>query len=227
MKIDRTWAVFFDAGHTLLHPRRSVGSVYAEVAEHYGVKANEDRLDAGFRSAWKKLKVPGSQDVGRDEKEWWKAVVTEAWIEIDDFERLPFDDYFEVVYAAFARPELWSLYSDCRDLLEWLQQQGIVCGILSNWDERLRPLLKGHEVGHYFDPVIISSEQGVSKPNVDIFRIAENATPEHCVKYLLVGDDLECDQHGAARAGWNYFEVNRPQQTLDHFLADLIANYEE
>lgn len=227
MKIGQSWAVFFDAGHTLLHPKRSVGSVYAEVAEHYGVQADAALLDAGFRSAWKELKVPASQDVGRDEKRWWKDVVREAWKGANGFEYLPFDDYFETVYNEFARPELWSVYPDVWDLLNWLREREIVCGILSNWDERLRPLLAGHQLEVYFDPLIISAEVGVSKPAPEIFKIAEKVVNAKCDKYLLVGDDEACDEAGAHGAGWSYFKVDRPGQNLDTLLADVQLNYKE
>jgi len=215
MKIDRDWVVFFDAGHTLLHPKRSVGSVYAEVAEHYGVKADAGQLGAGFRAAWKRMKVPAAHDARRNEKLWWKQVVEQTWHEIASFENLPFDDYFETVYDAFARPGLWSVYPDVWELLDWLKQQEIPCGILSNWDERLWPLLTGHGLTDYFDPVIISAEHGVSKPDTEIFRIAEQSTPVECFKYLLVGDDNECDCGGAKSAGWEFYHVQRPDQDLD------------
>ncbi|MEM6885756.1 MAG: HAD-IA family hydrolase [Verrucomicrobiota bacterium] len=227
MKVDLTAAVYFDAGHTLLHPRQSVGLVYSEVAERFGVKEEAELLDAGFRVAWKKLKVPSGENVRRDEKEWWKRIVRETWRDSELMEQLPFNDYFETVYQEFARPELWSVYPDVWELLEWINKHGITCGILSNWDDRLHPLLSGHGLARYFDPVIISAEHGVSKPSPDIFKIAEALTSDKCNKYLLVGDDAECDQEGAKNAGWEFYHVQRPHQNLTNLLNLFAKSYLE
>lgn len=122
MKLDKTCAIFFDAGHTLLYPTQSIGSVYAQVADEFGVEADAELLDRGFKAAWEKLKVPAEElQVPRDEKLWWKQVVHETWRDIESVSQLPFDDYFENVYAAFARPELWATYPDIWPVLDWIK----------------------------------------------------------------------------------------------------------
>ncbi|MEM1156665.1 MAG: HAD-IA family hydrolase [Verrucomicrobiota bacterium] len=227
MKLDTSWAIFFDAGHTLLHPNVSIGAVYAEIACRYGVAADAEQLDTGFRVAWSQMKIRSGKEKIPNEKEWWKVVVQRSWIDLECFQDLPFDDYFEAVYSEFARPELWSLYPDVRNLLDWLCHRNICCGILSNWDERLRHILAGHAIDDCFDPIIISGEQQVHKPDLEIFAIAEQQTSANIYNYVLVGDDPDCDRLGAENAGWSFYHVNRPQQDLTDFLMLLKAAYKD
>lgn len=226
MKLDSSWTVFFDAGHTLLYPCQSIGSVYADVALRFGVESDPELLDERFRDAWQQLKVPRDSRLKRNEKDWWKSIVKLTWKDTEQWSHLPFDEYFEAVFDEFAKPELWAVYPDVRELLDWLQQHHIPCGILSNWDERLRPLLTGHELNHYFDPIIISSEHGYSKPSVELFRIAENEATKSS-KYLLVGDDTDCDRAGANAAGWEFFHIVRPKQDGRYLLKVLDEHYIE
>ena len=41
-------AVFFDAANTLLYPYPSVGAVYAQVAERYGVSTSAEAVQRAF-----------------------------------------------------------------------------------------------------------------------------------------------------------------------------------
>lgn len=75
--------------------------------------------------------------------------------------------------------------------------------------------------------MIISSEQGAAKPALEIFRKAEAAAPHLCNEFLLVGDDVECDQVGAKSAGWNFYKIDRPVQCMEQLLNFLESNYEE
>ena len=45
-------AVFFDAANTLLYPYPSVGEVYAQVAQRYGVETTGAAVQRAFREAW-------------------------------------------------------------------------------------------------------------------------------------------------------------------------------
>jgi len=227
VKLDQNTAIFFDAGHTLLYPKVSVGAVYADIARQFGVISSADQLDDGFRSAWKQMKIAAADEPQRDDKQWWKKVVHCSWSGFGPLEQLPFDDYFEIVYSEFARPERWSVYPDVRKILAWICDRNIRCGIISNWDERLRPVLVGHSLLEYFDPIIISAEQGESKPSPKIFRIAESQTGAGVDSYWLVGDDIECDQCGAESVGWNFFHVNRPHQNLEDLLKLLKHAYKD
>jgi putative hydrolase of the HAD superfamily len=113
----------------------------------------------------------------------------------------PKADSFDELYERFAQPESWSIYEDVLPTIETLIDRGIDLGIISNWDERLRPLLKRLKIDGYFRVIIISQEIGFQKPSDVIFHeaVRKFTCPASCV--LHVGDGEMEDMEGARRAG--------------------------
>ena len=82
---------------------------------------------------------------------------------------------------------------------------GLKLGIVSNFDTRLRPILKELSLDQLFDAIVISAEVGVEKPNPTIFEAAcqqLGVLPEEAVH---VGDDR---RHVALR-----IEISTPLPT--------------
>lgn len=214
-------AVFFDAGGTLLRTAEPVGRTYARLAGHYGWEVAEGPLEQGFRAAWKKRVAAGAGADGTLGREGWKKILR-ASVEVggvpDDF---PFQDYFEEVYAHFARPDAWRDFPETEEVLTRLQEKGFRTGILSNWDPRLRQVLAGFDWASRLDPVLISEEVGAEKPGTEIFRKAEQAGGLAAGECALVGDDPISDRGGAERAGWRWALVSRPERGLGDALASL------
>jgi putative hydrolase of the HAD superfamily len=215
--------LFFDVGGTLIRTAQPVGFYYAAMASHYGVKAEAEELQAGFKKAWKKnaLRDPVEGARVKDDKAWWKSVVKDSWAESILPESFPFDDYFEELYAWFERPELWRVYPEVEGVLEELRSEGVRMGVLSNWDRRLRTILKGLELDFYFEAMLISSELGVEKPHRLIFDKALECFQIKAGQAVLIGDEEVYDQAGAIAAGWNYALVRRPEKDLRDALAEL------
>lgn len=214
-------AVFFDAGGTLLRTAEPVGRTYAHLASHYGWQAEEARLEQGFRIAWKKRAAGAASAEGTLGREGWKKILR-ASVEAGNLpDGFPFEDYFEEVYAHFARPDAWRDFPETEGVLDGLQGRGIRTGILSNWDPRLRQVLTGFDWAEKVDPILISEEVGSEKPDPAIFRKAEQMGgwgPHECA---LIGDDPILDRGGAERAGWRWALVGRPERGLRAALADL------
>ncbi|MBM4455421.1 MAG: HAD-IA family hydrolase [Verrucomicrobia bacterium] len=214
-------AVFFDAGGTLLRTAEPVGRTYARFASHYGWPAEEEPLDHGFRTAWKKRSAEGAGLDGTLGREGWKRIL-KASVEAGGLpEGFPFDDYFDEVYAHFARPDAWRDFPETEAVLARLHERGIRTGILSNWDPRLRQVLAGFRWAERLDPVLISEEVGAEKPGLEIFRKAEQAGGVTAGECALVGDDPHSDQRGAEGAGWRWALVSRPERGLEEALASL------
>ncbi len=214
-------AVFFDAGGTLLRTAEPVGRTYARLAGHYGWQAEEKPLDHGFRTAWKKRIAEGAGGDGTLGREGWKKILKSS-VEAGGVPGgFPFDDYFEEVYAHFARPDAWRDFPETEGVLTRLHERGIRTGILSNWDPRLRQVLAGFSWAERLDPVLISEEVGAEKPDPEIFRKAEQAGGLIAGQCALVGDDPISDQLGAKGAGWRWALVSRPKLGLGEALAQL------
>jgi len=214
-------AVFFDAGGTLLRTAEPVGRTYARFASHYGWQAEEEILDLGFRAAWKKRVTEGAQADGTLGKEGWRKILRVS-VEAGGLPKgFPFEDYFEEVYAHFARPDAWRDFPETEGVLTRLQARGIRTGILSNWDPRLRQVLAGFGWAERLDPVLISEEVGAEKPGQEIFRKAEQAGGFVAGECALVGDDPISDRQGAEAAGWRWALVSRPETGLGEALVSL------
>ena len=149
-------AVTFDIGGTLIEPWPSVGYVYAVVAERHGIKVEPEILNQRFAAAWQAKKKFGYK------KADWSELVDQTFAGLTP--KLPSASFFAELYEEFSKPAAWHVYEDVRPCLERLRQAGYKLGIISNWDERLRPLLKALGLDRYFDAIIISCEAGHHKP---------------------------------------------------------------
>ena len=127
-------AVTFDVGGTLIKPSPSVGDIYAEVAARHGVKKiSAETLNRRFAAAWKGLK-----NFNHTRAEW-AALVDETF---GASGVKPSETFFPEIYDRFAEPEAWHVFEDVLPAFDALAAMDINLGIVSNWDERLRPLLE-------------------------------------------------------------------------------------
>ena len=75
---------------------------------------------------------------------------------------------FEVIKR---RPKEYNRLNQPRDVLRKLKKRGLVLGVISNSDGRVRRLLKKFNLLDYFSVVIDSSIAGVEKPDKNIFHL--------------------------------------------------------
>ena len=182
-------AITFDVGGTLIEPWPSVGHVYAEVAEAHGVEFTPDDLNGRFRAAWKAKR--NFQHSRSD----WAALVRAT------FRTPEADMFFDELYDRFASAKVWRVFDDVRPALLRLKGEGMKLAIISNWDERLRPLLDQLELTAFFDAIVVSSEVGHCKPSPEIFREALRLLGLRAEQVLHVGDSETEDVLGAQGVG--------------------------
>ncbi len=204
MRLDRYRAVFFDVGGTLLKVHPSVGHVYAEHARDFGFRGSPEALNRSFREAWRSL--GGMESLGRKtgpevERAFWREVVRRTFEPFGGIE--PFDDYFERLYEAFRRKDPWRLYEDVAEsrILERLHRRGVVMGVISNWDSRLRDILDQVGLGDYFRFVLASTVVGAAKPDPRIFQEGLALSGVKAQEACHIGDEPETDLRGAQAAG--------------------------
>jgi len=80
---------------------------------------------------------------------------------------------------------------------------------VSNFAPTLRTILRHKSILHYFDPIIISTEVGVEKPNPAIFRLALERSGLKAERVLHVGDHDVNDIWAARQAGITAVKVLR------------------
>ena len=199
--------VFFDAAETLFHIKGSVAEIYLRHAVKHGFKQTPESLTAikqafsrSFKDAPPPVFAPTEPTaLKQSERLWWFDIVHNVFYRVGMFEG--FDEFFEEVFEVFADPKTWTLYPETEAVLRQLKDRGLELGIISNFDSRLFPVLRGLGIERYFDTVTISSLAQAAKPAPKIFQSAlekHAADPEDA---LHIGDSLREDVEGAVKAG--------------------------
>ena len=195
-------AVTFDVGGTLIQPWPSVGHVYAEVAARHGLTdLSVEMLNQRFKAAWR---VCASFGHARED---WRGLVDEVFRSATREAVDP--EMFDELYERFSEPGAWRVFDDVLPALEKLTSLGVRRAIISNWDERLRILLKRLQLNQYFETFTISCEVGLVKPSPRLFEIAAQSLGLVPSSILHVGDSIELDLEPARRAGFRALIVDR------------------
>ena len=199
LKLTRIEGVTFDAGGTLIEPWPSVGAVYAEVARDFGITCHADRLTAQFKDAWT------LQTAFRYTRQEWAAIVRHSFAGVADVS----DRLFDAIYERFSEPRSWLIYDDVIPTLQKLEELGVKLAVVSNWDERLEPLLEELGLATYFDVIVVSSLVGAHKPDERIFRRAAAELALSPENILHVGDNWREDVEGSRGAGGKAMRIRR------------------
>jgi putative hydrolase of the HAD superfamily len=199
-------AITFDVGGTLIHPWPSVGHVYSEVAARHGYRdLPVDTLNQQFAAAWA---AKGAFNHSRAE---WLALVKQTFAGM--LADVAVEKFFDDLYAHFAKREAWQVFEDVQPALEHLRRSGLLLGVISNWDERLRPLLEELQLSQNFPVIVISNEVGAVKPDCAIFQRAVDLLGVPAGTILHVGDSFDEDVTGAERAGMSALLLDRKGKT--------------
>jgi putative hydrolase of the HAD superfamily len=195
-------AVTFDVGHTLIEPRDSVGNIYAEIAARHGRPGLAPaELDRRFLTV---LQARGGAVNTRTD---WEEIVDDTFAGL--ISPLPSATFFPELFERFARASEWRIYDDVLPTLEALARRGVRLGIISNWDDRLRPLLAALNLASHFEVAMISAEFGCSKPAREIFDSMAHLLGLPPAEILHVGDSWSADVAGARAAGFQACQIAR------------------
>ena len=205
-------AVFFDVGGTLLRVEPSVGEVYAKYARSFGFRGSGEELDHQFRKQWSKsggIESLGKKSGEAAEKKFWRNLVFQVFEPsggLNDFEH-----YFETVYEAFTKKDHWHVFEDVvgSGIFDKLKHDGIILGVVSNWDSRLHTILKNTNLSGYFDFILASAQVGSAKPDKTIFVEALRRSGVHSQEACHIGDEPHADVQGAKNAGIDAILIDR------------------
>lgn len=207
-------AVTFDVGHTLIEPRDSVGNIYAEIAARHGRPGlSPAELDRRFLTV---LQARGGAVNTRAD---WAEIVDDTFVGL--ISPAPSETFFPELFERFAQASEWRIYDDVRPTLKELARLGIRLGIISNWDDRLRPLLAALELAPHFEVTMVSAEFGCSKPAREIFDSAAKLFGLPPDEILHVGDNWNADVEGARAVGFRSVQIMRGSPAGDDRLASL------
>ena len=117
-------------------------------------------------------------------------------------------------------------------LLDECEAAGVKMGVITNGPFS-HQVQKFHTLGldKWFteDQLIVSAGVGVAKPDVQIFRMAEEKWGMEPENTFMIGDSLENDIAGAKNAGWKTIWMNHHRYTVPEGMEkpDYIAYTEE
>lgn len=195
-------AIVLDAVGTLIHPEPPVAIAYARAAAEQGIDLDRavirdrfhdcfhyDSLDAGLGAY--------STDEATEQRRW-RRIVANVLPEVPDLERA-----FSSLWEHFARPESWRLDPKDAEAVRTCRAMGFQIRVASNFDARLRRVLKGFpELEHQHEEILISSEIGVRKPHPGFYEAVGSHVGLSHDRVLFVGDDRENDFLAPRRAGF-------------------------
>ncbi len=216
-------AIFFDAVGTLFRLTKTVGDHYAYVGREVGLDLNPQNLERAFHAAWKQIPQRAAIDGPRenDDKGWWRELVDLVLEQVapalSEFDR---DNFFEIAYEHFAEAGVWEIYPEVPGVLGQLRRRFQLAAI-SNFDGRLRFILRHLGISKFFSHVFISSELGADKPDSEIYRRALKLIDRKPTEVLHVGDDSQRDWEAAGAAGLSVFRLDRPKNSLRDLLTIL------
>jgi putative hydrolase of the HAD superfamily len=225
-------AVLFDAVGTLIVPDPPVAEAYHLAAWSCGSQLSLAQVRARFHAAWNArtlarrdlaagelARLPTSEAA---EREFWREIVAQVFDDVaDEHERL-----FESLWDHFAQPHHWRVFADVAGVWNALQARGYLLGIASNFDQRLRGILRAHAPLDRCEALFVSSQIGFPKPAPQFFAAVEQRLQLPAERILLVGDDEVNDLQGARAAGWQAVLLARgvPSERDDSIqsLAELL-----
>lgn len=205
--MQRPQVIFLDAVGTLFGVKGSVGAVYSEIAQQFGVEVSDQAINQAFLQSFQAAAppvFPGTklQEIPECEFKWWQNIAEHTFLRAGVLHQFQdFSTFFVKLYSHFATAEPWFVYHDIRPNLERWRETGIELGVLSNFDSRLYSVLQALELNQFFTSVTISTEVGAAKPDPKIFAAAlfkHNCLPESA---WHIGDSYNEDCQGARAAG--------------------------
>jgi putative hydrolase of the HAD superfamily len=103
----------------------------------------------------------------------------------------------------------WLPFSGVSEVLAELKKRSIRLGIISNWDQTARDVLRASGLIDFFDHLVISCEVDCVKPDKRIFEIALGMAAVSAHDCIHIGDNYYDDALGSRKVGMDALIINR------------------
>ena len=158
---------------------------------------------------------------GHGEKGQGYARLVREW-QLDKALALRLFDHFLATYAGLCVPS-----EDTASMLRELRERGLKLGVITNGPSALqRRKLAALALDRSFDTILVSGEEGVRKPDAEIFRRALGRLEVAAHEAMFVGDHPVADVEGAHGAGllavWMFVPYWPPPQVPSPRVIDFL-----
>ncbi len=143
----------------------------------------------------------------------------------DSFKNFGFDDinFSKQISEAYINiaPHSTELKPGCIETLEVLHKKFPLHVITNGFTEIQHIKIDSCGLRKYFGNIIISEQYNSTKPNIEIFRVAEKLASTQKEKCVMIGDSIISDIEGAVGAGWKAIHYNEKDSIAKRDLRDL------
>ncbi|WCO02518.1 HAD family hydrolase [Psychroserpens ponticola] len=188
--------ILFDAANTLIH-KPSLWDNFANVLKVEGYDVSIKELKNKHKLLSEFIKFP---DV--TSQEFYSTFNKELLHALGIIET---PQLLEQIFSA-CKYLPWEVFEDTKYLSKLERYE---LGVLSNFNSNLRTLLKDKLPDINFKHIIISEEEGVSKPNIEFFECAIQKIGLKPNEILYIGDSLKLDVIPALQLGFQVKLIDR------------------
>jgi putative hydrolase of the HAD superfamily len=209
--------VFFDAGDTLLRPHPSFSELFSATARAHGVEISAEDVhrvqqelaphlvDLAEDVEGESLTYEGSSLSKEESERFWMHLYRRLLKELGIVD----ESLVRRLFGTFSSSASYKLFDDVLPTLDAIAGAGYRMGLISNFERWLEEMLVELEVGHHFEPAIISGVEGVEKPDPRIYELALERAGVSAEQAVHVGDSPEMDVRPASSLGIRGILVDR------------------
>lgn len=204
--------ITFDITGTLLKYRSSPAVEYLKTLNKYGIEVKLTTLEDLINKNWHfmtKTHPNFGLHTGLEWDNYWRTYARNVFREAFQIENItdnvPLKAIIDDLMKTYSTGETFKVQNGAIALLEYLKKEEVPLGVISNYDPRVRYMIKNLGLSHYFQFILTSYEVGFEKPDIKIFREAESYVTKGINRelFLHVGDSYLLDFKGAKNAGWS------------------------
>ncbi len=219
MKRIRT--VFLDVGWTLAYPRRSIWSIFSELAGAAGHSSSPKQFEDLVRQFWS-----SGQSIAEEQ---FRSGAT--YSDSDEQFAAMFHSMGALVFGHFGvagdhsklttqflesfwTEDNWVTFPEVQEVIAEMRRRGLRVGVLSNAPSNLLEFLERLGLTPHLDFTVVSALEGVKKPDRRIFAAALARAGVEPDEAVHVGDMYIEDILGGSAAGIRTLLIERGQNSL-------------
>jgi putative hydrolase of the HAD superfamily len=219
MKPVRT--VFLDVGWTLAYPRRSIWSIFSEIAGSAGHGLEPRQFEDLVRQFWSSGQSIAEEQFRSgatysDSDEQFAAMFHQMGSLVFGHFGVPGDhaEHTTRFLEAFWNEDNWVPFPEVHDVIAEIRRRGLRVGVLSNAPSNLLVFLERLGLTPHLDFAVISALEGVKKPDRRIFEAALARAGVEPDEAVHVGDMYIEDILGGGAAGLRTLLMERGDNSL-------------
>lgn len=192
-------AILFDAGDTLIAYRRPLRILLQDFFIERDIIVSRDAIADALEAVNPRYRglVEQVRTVEQEQRMW-----LEVARDFLDLAQPRHKDLYPVLAQWFG--ETWrhlKVFRDVRPALRDLRGRGLRLAVVSNWEPSLEQTLDRLGLRGYFEAIVVSSVEGVWKPDPRLFEITLRRLDLDGTAAVSVGDHLERDVQAAEATG--------------------------